>query len=193
MSLFNVSDLETPAEGIDENRVFSYSSSLCADVVAYNDQTFLDAIKEMDPGAIKYLISNGGISVYQVLEKLVQICSPCEVRFTTWAISEAALGILHNGLDSGDISHVQAVLDVGNRNRKEKTFDLFKSIVKEHAFKHCHAKVLVVTGSGYHFTLIGSANMTKNPRKEVGVLFNDAVIAQMNIEWISHEIDTSRT
>lgn len=197
--LFKTSDLIRPEpDPVDLNQ-----GKPKAEFMTYPNDNFIlleklgkDLIQSLEalrPGNSIYFISNGQFSNYHILEQLLAIAGRSVVAFTTWAIADEALSKLSNWKDQGLISDLYAILDIGNRNRKEEVFQRFQTVIDNHSFKHIHAKALVVISETHAFTVIGSANLTRNPRAEVGIISNDPGLARFNLSWIKQTIESDDT
>ncbi|WP_374949616.1 hypothetical protein [Mucilaginibacter sp.] len=133
-------------------------------------------------------MTDGAWSNYDLLEYILVITGAAEVSFTTWAISEVAINRFLTWKAAGMITELNAVIDVGLRNRKPAVFQQAVAAFPNLSIGHIHAKATVVISGTHHITLIGSANYTKNPRKEVGAIFWDESIALANAGWIKEEV-----
>ncbi|MBS7565091.1 hypothetical protein KHS38_11810 [Mucilaginibacter sp. Bleaf8] len=187
-ALFSTADLITPqkAEQLQPKKE--------AEAIAFSTEPVfergpdLEAIRatigELQPGQSVCFKTDGAWSNYYLLEYILQLTGPAEVCFTTWAISEIAITKFLSWQASGLITELHAVIDVGLRNKKPAIYHRAAATFTNLKFAHCHAKATVITNGSHHITLIGSANYTKNPRKEVGVIIWDKNIALANQRWI---------
>jgi hypothetical protein len=87
------------------------------------------------------------------------------------------------------ISELNAVLDYRIERRKPEAFQLANNIITRIKLTKCHAKVLVIRNETWDVTIIGSANFSKNPRIEAGVIFTDRKTAEFNAGWIDEIIE----
>jgi hypothetical protein len=83
------------------------------------------------------------------------------------------------------------VLDVGIRNRKPHIYQQAIATLKNLKLTHCHAKVLSIVSPDISFLVVGSANFTKNPRKEAGVIICSRESADFSFNWIKTIVDGS--
>jgi hypothetical protein len=188
---FTSTDLKTPAKQDQlqpqkEAEALSFSST-----AAFEGSPELVAIKNrignLKPGNSIWFKTDGAWSNYHLLEYILGITGPAEVCFTTWAISEVAITKFLAWKNAGTITDLHAIIDVGLRNRKPAIYHQAIAAFPNLKVAHCHAKATVVISATHHITLIGSANYTKNPRKEVGVIIWDKTIALANQSWIKEE------
>jgi hypothetical protein len=192
-SLFRNSDLKQPAkqESVQpgQNASAMHFDSDPSFVIAPELAAIKTAIGELQPGRSVWFKTDGAWSSYDLLGYILGITGPAEVCFTTWSISEVAISKFLSWKNTGVITDLQAVIDVGLRNRKPAIFAQAVQAFPKLKIAHCHAKATVVISGSHHITFIGSANYTKNPRKEVGVIIWDEAIALANQQWIKEEVN----
>lgn len=193
MSWFNNSDVSVssrPQQLTVERTAESIEFDSQADFVSAPELEIVkNKIGVLQPGKSVWFKTDGAWSNYHLLEYILQITGPAMVYFTTWAISEIAITKFLNWKSSGQIIDVYAVIDAGLRNRKPQVFQQANNAFQNLKIAHCHAKATVVESGTHHITFIGSANYTRNPRKEVGVILWDKTIADANKNWIINEIN----
>ncbi|RYE26848.1 MAG: hypothetical protein EOP45_03095 [Sphingobacteriaceae bacterium] len=192
-SLFSNKDLKVPV--VSESLVPSKQ----ADALPFDSVCEFTAAKELDvirakigellPGRSVWFKTDGAWSNYHLLEYILNLTGPAEVYFTTWAISEVAITKFLALKEAGLITDLYAVIDTGLRNRKPQVYQQAVAAFPKLKIAHCHAKATVVISKTHQITFIGSANYTRNPRKEVGVILWDNEISQANAAWIKEEIN----
>lgn len=132
----------------------------------------------------RLFLSDGSWSNYELMEYLLNLTGPATVAYTTWSISEVAITRMNDWLDKGQIIELHAVLDRGLQNRKPAIYQQALATIKNLKLSKCHAKVMVITSPLLSFLVIGSANFTKNPRKEAGVITCSQQAAHFALAWI---------
>jgi hypothetical protein len=132
-------------------------------------------------------VTNGAWSNIDVLEYLLEIIGPATIYFTSWAISSEAIRRFQYWKEQGMIKETYAIFDQGIRNRKPEIFQEAIAAFKNIRFLKCHAKLLIIEGEKYKVTVLGSANMTANPRKETGIILKDPSLADHSITWMLEE------
>lgn len=192
MSLF--SNAETEAFALTVQKPSNFTASRPFEGKTGHAQlNSLAAIKErlsgLKLGENKVYFSDGSWSNYELMEFLLQITGPALVGFTTWSISEVAITKMNEWVNSGQIIELLAVLDVGLRNRKPHIHQQAIATLKRLKLAHCHAKVMAIVAPEISFLVIGSANFTKNPRKEAGVIICDRDEAEFAFNWVKGIID----
>lgn len=127
--------------------------------------------------------------MHQLLEYLLRKTGPCRVWMTTWTITEEPMRALLAMIKDGLILELNAVLDYRIERRKPEAFQLASSIITRIKLTKCHAKVLVLKNETWSVTILGSANFSKNPRIEAGVIFTDEDSADFHKKWIDDVIE----
>jgi len=192
MSWFSVADTQPIAEEITPISKAHAFGSVVPGKVEFISGEDLKAIKkaigELTDKSSLFFMTKGAWSNIRLLEYILEVTGPAEVYFTTWAISEDAIRKFVSWKESGLITDLYAVMDAGLRNRKPAIYQQAIAAFPNLKISSCHAKVVVIRNDHFAFTLIGSANMTKNPRREVGLILSDQQLAEENIKWILEEV-----
>lgn len=184
MSLFSLAELSaTDQHGTDSTAGLRFSPKKSL-AMTESKKAIRKHLGDLQMGDSLFFMTDGAWSNIQVLEYLLQITGPANVFFTTWSISAEALSSFAAWTDAGQIQSLHAVLDQGLRNRKPDIYQQALATLKQLRIAKCHAKVTVIRNADWGIALIGSANYTRNPRKEAGVIVCDEEIADGNIEWI---------
>lgn len=154
-----------------------------------NLKDLAEAIGNIEKNKVIPFATGGKWSMHQLMEYLLIQTGPCKLWFTTWTISEESMRAMVDMIQKGLITELNAVLDYRIERRKPEAFQLAANIITNIRLTKCHAKVLVITNGEWSISVMGSANFSKNPRLEAGVIFTDQQTAQFNIDWISREIN----
>jgi len=125
--------------------------------------------------------------MHDLLLFFLQITGKADVFITSWAISEIAMRQLFSFKKNGLIISLNLILDYRNKVRKEKELAFVKQFCDNISLKKIHAKVTVIQNENFSISIIGSANYTRNPRIESGVILISKKVADFNIKWI-HEL-----
>lgn len=136
-----------------------------------------------------YFMTDGAWSNIDIIECLLSIAGPSKVSLCTWSISTEAIRTFNSWQETGLITSLQVILDQGIRNRKPEIYQQATGAFKKMRLIKCHAKVAVISNDKFQFVIIGSANLTNNPRKEAGLIIRSNKIAQANIGWMDKEFD----
>lgn len=189
MSLFTTADLpsNTPGEKKLEPKGFKHFPS-GAHRLGKSLNELKETVGELVPDQAVQFATAGRWSMHQLLEYLLRKTGPCRVWLTTWTITEEPMRALLMLIREGLILELNAVLDYRIEKRKPEAFQLASNIITNIKLTKCHAKMLVLRNEHWHVTVMGSANLSNNPRIEVGVIFTDRATADFHENWISEVI-----
>lgn len=146
-------------------------------------------ISELVPDQAQQFATAGRWSQHQLLEYLLRKTGPCRLWMTTWTITEEPMRALLMMLREGLILELNAVLDYRIEKRKPEAFQLASQLITRIKLTKCHAKLLVLKNENWNVTVLGSANFSKNPRIEAGVIFTDKASADFHSHWIDQVIE----
>lgn len=149
-----------------------------------------NTIGTLQPGQSIYFKTNGAWSNIDLVEYILMQAGPAEVLFTTWSISADAIAKFSDWQASGMISSLHVILDAGIRNRKPEIYQQATGAFGRLRITHCHAKVTVIISNTHCVTLMGSANYTRNPRIETGVICYEEDTANAHKNWIKEEFES---
>jgi hypothetical protein len=146
--------------------------------------------KVFDGQSVHYA-SLGDWSTHDLLFFLLKQTGPAKVYFTTWAISEYAIRQLYQFIEHGLILELKGIFDYRNGIRKPAELQFLQKITTDIKAAKCHAKVTVIENDHWGISVVGSANYTRNPRIEAGVLCCDKTIAAFHRDWILKELSNT--
>jgi hypothetical protein len=138
-----------------------------------------------------HYVSLGDWSTHDLLFFLLEQTGPARVYFTTWAISEYAIRQLYQFIEQGLILELKGIFDYRNGIRKPAELQFLQMITTDIKAAKCHAKVTVIENDHWGISVVGSANYTRNPRIEAGVLCCDKVVTAFHRDWILRELSNS--
>ena len=142
-------------------------------------------------GQSVHYASLGDWSTHDLLFCLLEQTGPARVYFTTWAISEYAIRQLYQFIEHGLILELKGIFDYRNGVRKPAELQFLQKITTDIKAAKCHAKVTVIENDNWGISVVGSANYTRNPRIEAGVLCCDKDVATFHRDWILRELSNS--
>lgn len=148
-------------------------------------------IGPVNPNESIHFASLGDWSTHDLLFYLLQISGPASVFFTTWAISEYAIRQLYNFIQEGLILELHGIFDYRNGVRKPAELQFLQQITTNIKPAKCHAKVTVIINDAWGICIVGSANYTRNPRIEAGVICSEKSVAEFHRDWIIKELNES--
>ena len=147
-------------------------------------------IRFTDGQSVHYA-SLGDWSTHDLLFFLLEQTGSAKVYFTTWAISEYAIRQLYQFIEHGLILELKGIFDYRNGIRKPAELQFLQKITTDIKAAKCHAKVTVIENDNWGISVVGSANYTRNPRIEAGVLCCDKTVAAFHRDWILKELSNT--
>jgi len=157
--------------------------------IGKSNQKISDIIGDIVQGQTTHYASLGDWSTHDLLFYLLRITGAARVYFTTWAISEFAIRQLYLLIESGLILELRGIFDYRNGIHKTAELEFLRNITTEIKAAKCHAKVTVIENDTWGIAIVGSANYTRNPRIEAGVICADKEIAAFHRTWILNELN----
>ncbi len=165
------------------NRTFEISLKCKASKLIEN------IIGKITPGSYIEFCTEGNFSNHQLLQFILEQTGSAIVHLSSWAIKEDSARALVQLKKSGAISELYTVFDSRVKTQDAKHFDFLKSFLNGYGFTKCHAKVMVIQGKEFSVTVIGSANFSRKPRIEVGVINCSYQSANFHVKWLNQYIN----
>lgn len=189
MSLFNTKELAPKTQPNQTQQIHTSKSSIWKRSRGRNLAALVDMVDNLQQGEAVQFCTGGLWSMHEMLRLLLMKSGPAKVWMTTWTITEEPMRVLLDLIKQGYITELSAVLDYRIERRKPEAFQLASNIISRIKLTKCHAKVAVIQNEKWNITVIGSANFSKNPRIEAGVVFTDKESADFNMQWINDVIE----
>ena len=190
MSLFSLIDLvkKKPDKTKSESVAFTGSNLL---TIGKAGEKLHQVFGQLADGQSIHYASLGDWSTHDLLFFLLEQTGPARVYFTTWAISEYAIRQLYGFIEHGLIIELKGIFDYRNGIRKPAELQFLQKITTDIKAAKCHAKVTVIENESWGISVVGSANYTRNPRIEAGVLCCDKTVAAFHRDWILKELSNT--
>lgn len=96
--------------------------------------------------------------------------------------------VLFQLIKEGRIKELNCLFDYRIEKRKAEAFQLAKVNSSKIKLTKVHAKVAILLADQWAVSIIGSANLTKNPRIEAGIISTCQEVAEFHANWIKREI-----
>jgi hypothetical protein len=150
-------------------------------------EDILNRIDDLDIGTELHYVSTGKWCLHHLIQALcLKIGKGARIRITSWMITEEPARQLVSMVQNGLISKLTLILDERIMDRRPQVIQL----LEQHSniaifFAKIHAKVSVIIKDDSCFTVVGSANLTRNPRIEVGAVFVNNEIAAFHCAWMA--------
>lgn len=143
------------------------------DFIYFASKDLKNEIGDIQQDAVKCFWSDGKWSTHELLLYLIDFAGPCNVYLSTFSISEIAVRALYLGMDEGKILNLHCLFDMNIKRHKSGLMYFADHVANEIILTNNHSKVFLIENSTWKISVLGSANMTPNPRKEAGAIFSD--------------------
>jgi len=143
----------------------------------------LDAISSLGKGQMLTFCTEGKWSSHELLAKLLHHTGPARVRISTYSMTEDPTRMLVNYVAMGQITDLKVVTDKRFQKSQAQVHQLAASNFPL-VMADVHAKVIVLQNDDWNITVIGSANFTRNKRRESGIIIDSIDIANFHWKWI---------
>jgi hypothetical protein len=133
--------------------------------------------------------SKGQWSMHELLEFLLLQTGASDVYLTTWTITEDPMRKIFLLKKKGLIKSLHCVLDQRIKGNKPGPFQLLKNTADSLRLTQCHAKSLVLVNGKFNVSVLGSANLSRNPRLEAGTISTNKEAVNFDLNIIKNAID----
>jgi len=138
-----------------------------------------------------HYISDGDWSLHDLIMELLKEYKPAELYLTTYAIRELAIRQLVMAMERKELLSVHMIADYRAKVRTPEVYQLAQMNMNKICLHSIHAKVTVIRSTLGCVTVLGSCNLTSNPRIEAGVISLNVDIANFHINWINKIMDNA--
>ncbi len=149
------------------------------------------AIGTLELNQIRHIVSKGSWSNHQLVKYLLLKFGPAHLYMTTWSMTEDPLRQLVQLRHEGLILSARCILSERINERTPGVMQFANSFFDELKLLRLHAKVTVLMGENYGLAVVGSANFTRNPRVEAGIIDTHLNAAHFHKNWITDELRKS--
>ena len=161
--------------------------------------TITEKVNNLLPEKIKeneclHYASCSDFSMHDVLFRIIELYGKIKhLYLATWSISNNAAEMLIKAKDEGIIENIHLLLDWRVQVRTPKAKGLLNYNKVDMKICNCHAKVFCVeTESGEKIVMLGSANLTNNPRIEAGIITQSENAYNFHKGWIESEMANAK-
>lgn len=147
------------------------------------------ALTDIKENEALHLWNHGSINLHHILEEICHFLGKgCRVTLCTWSLSVPAMKVISKLITDKYITHLDAVIDFRTRKDHPEAFAMALEMFSSLYILPCHAKCIVIQGSNMSFSIIGSANLTNNPKAERIIVFRSDEIVSFDLASIFHLI-----
>lgn len=193
--LFGRSDIreeETDTEmEVRENPGVISSGAPSSFVVGKKGVDLSELIGELKRDHHYHIPSLGNWSSHHMLLYLLSITGPATVYLTSWAITEEPLRMILKAIEDRKILDLHCIFDNRVKLGGPQAYQLAKANFVNMKLTKCHAKVMVIENDDWCISVVGSANLSRNPRIECYVICTVDKISRYHKEWILEELDNA--
>lgn len=167
--------LKTKSKKIDKK--IGLENSICSDVIG-----------KLEKDSIIQFVTKGEWSTHDLIFHILNQIGSAELTIATWSVTSPVVSQIANMIDKGMITKLDGLFDWRMKVRCPEAEQFMKFNCANIRLVNCHAKVTVIKNDNWSITIVGSANLTNNPRIESGVIFTDKETADFNLEWMRGEL-----
>lgn len=193
MSLFKTNDVADYAQPQHRQAsVVATDDQATTTLLLRENSTLADCWPSLTTGQTVHYASAGLWSCHDLLFHLLRQTGPARVWIATWSMTEEPVRMLVQGLETGLITELRALLDVRVKVRNPSVWAFARHNLARVSLSICHAKVTVIENEQWAIAINGSPNYTNNPRIESGVVSASRDVAAFHRTWIDAEIDKAK-
>lgn len=168
MSLFKIKNLTAEVRKKGRGEVKAVGEALYLPPISRKElETAIGTVKM---GQQICYITDGAWSMHELLAYLLKQTGRAKVYIVTWTITEVPARSLLMLKKDNLISELHCVIDDRVRSRTPKSFQLLEQTCDRLLEKKCHSKNIIIENEEWQIGVISTANFSKNPRIESGVI-----------------------
>lgn len=130
-----------------------------------------NTIKNIVPNSVLILSSEGEWALHDLLPLLLSVTGPANVSVASFSISEEAVRCFMFEQEKGNILNLRCLLDYTMRSHKVDLMLFLEVIADELKTAPNHSKLILIENTDFKIAVVGSANLTPNPRLELAIVF----------------------
>ena len=173
----------------EERESLRWATRAWSDTVETAANGLVQIADKLKLGQMVHFFTNGAWSQHELLIALTEVCGPCDMYVSTYAMSETGARTICKLKDAGVIKSLHTIIDNRSDTRKAESLQLLQSISTRCVLVPCHAKVTVLVGKNLTVTILGSANYTENNRIETGIATTNADAGMFHLNWMQRTLD----
>ena len=137
------------------------------------------------PGMIVPYAHKGNWAVHEVLPFLFHHIGPFHLSLATFNVSEESLRPIFFMKEREEIISARFLLDFNVKRHKIDMMFFAKNIADKVRSSYTHMKVILCQNDDIRLSVVGSANMNRNPRHEAGYFATDEFIFDYYMEYFN--------
>jgi hypothetical protein len=153
-----------------------------------------DSICVDDNKQVKFFYTEGKQSLEKIVfDELNLFAKPVHCAISTWSIKESQLQKLYKWKTSGRLLSLVGIFDHRLKSTSPKPFQFLSQFFDGFALIKTHAKITIMWNDTHQVLILGSANWSKNPRIEAGIISYGLNEVDFYRNFISKKIDEYNT
>ena len=151
-----------------------------------------EAIPKITNGIYHY-VSCGAWSTHDIIFKIISEHGPIKLTGATWSVATQTVDKFIKLFNEKKILKMDFLFDWRVQVRSPEAYSMLKyTDICNFKVASCHAKVAICEAENFSCVIIGSANFTKNPRIEAGIIDCNREAVEFHKKWITSEIQGSK-
>jgi len=163
-----------------------------SEFIYFADKEIEKYIPELKTKMVYPFWSNGRWTLHDLLSYILNKTGPAKVNLSTFSISEVALRSLYNEINQGNIKELNCLFDYTIQKTKLDILYFIFNFAKEIKLAKNHAKLILIENKKWNISIVGSANLSPNPRYETGVILTDPLIYNKYLKFFMATMEESK-
>lgn len=144
------------------------------DLIYFSRKDIQHDIGTIKAGMIKPFFSKGKWSAHELLIFLLSITGPAHVFISTFSIGEASVRAFLQAYENNHILSLKILIDYTAKSHRPELLNFAENVGAKIRISNNHSKLILIENQHWNISVVGSGNMTPNPRYEAGVIFTQA-------------------
>lgn len=149
------------------------------------ESTMREAIGTISAGTVKYFVSNGSWSMYELLKYVLQQTGPADIDAFTWNLSMPAVTVLIDLRQQGLIRKFRMLCHSAMARYTAEAVSVMQNNCDRLVLFANHAKGFLLKNEKWTVSVVSSANFSNNPQIEAGSISTDPEIYKMHKMWLN--------
>ena len=173
-------------ESTDLSHGLSVSEKSDAETLQWSEKfaTMRQAVGVIRKGEVKYFVSRGTWSMYELLKYLLTQTGPAYVDAFTWNISMPAVTVLIDLKERGVIRSMRFLVHSAMKRYTAEAISVLQRHCDRLVLYPNHAKGFLIFNESWTVSVIASANFSNNVNVEAGAISCDPAVWHLHRQWL---------
>jgi hypothetical protein len=176
-----------PVDPSSESQAISLKPSKHLDIIG-GPKVLAAKIPQLEQNQLIHFVTRGSWSSHQLISHLLQYIGPAHLILSTWSMTEDPCRALLNLKLKGQLLSAACILSERISERTPTVFQLAQNVFQPLKLAKLHAKVCLLHNDQWQVVVLGSANLTRNPKTEVGIIDTHPQSFQFHHKWMQDEL-----